>query len=73
MEEYFQYLLKFILVMAMEISSAKFSELTINDVSDLLLECLERSGEPYARALLKGKDRDGNVYDLVVCLMEGKR
>ena len=57
----------------MEISSAKFSELTINDVSDLLLECLERSGEPYARALLKGKDRDGNVYDLVVCLMEGKR
>ena len=47
----------------MEISSAKFSELTIND----------GSGEPYARALLKGTDRDGNVYDLVVCLMEGKR
>ena len=56
----------------MEISSAKFSKLTINQVSDLLLECLERSGEPYARALLKGTDRDGNVYDLVVCLMEGK-
>ena len=57
----------------MEISSAKFSELTINEVSDLLLETLSRSGEPYARALLKGTDRDGNVYDLVVCLMEGKR
>ena len=56
----------------MEISSAKFSKLTINEVSDLLLECLERSGEPYARALLKGKDRDGNVYDLIVCLCEGK-
>ena len=57
----------------MEISSAKFSELTINDVSDLLLETLSRSGEPYARALLKGTDREGNVYDLIVCLMEGKR
>ena len=57
----------------MEISSERFSELTINDVSDLLLECLERSGEPYARALLKGTDREGNVYDLIVCLMEGKR
>ena len=56
----------------MEISCERFSELTINDVSDLLLETLSRSGEPYARALLKGKDRDGNVYDLVVCLMEGK-
>ena len=59
--------------MEMEISSERFSELTINDVSDLLLECLERSGEPYARALLKGTDREGNVYDLIVCLMEGKR
>lgn len=52
----------------MEISSAKFSELTINDVSDLLLECLEKSGEPYARALLKGKDQDGNMYNLIVFL-----
>ena len=59
--------------MEMEISSERFSELTINDVSDLLLECLERSGEPYARALLKGTDREGNVYDLIVRLMEGKR
>ena len=52
----------------MEISSAKFSELTINDVSDLLLETLSRSGEPYARALLKGKDQDGNMYNLIVFL-----
>ena len=56
----------------MKISSEKFSELTINDVSDLLLECLTESGEPYARALLKGKDQAGNVYDLIVCLREGK-
>jgi len=53
----------------MEISSAKFSELTINDVSDLLLETLSRSGEPYAWALLKGKDRDGRMYSLKVELI----
>ena len=52
----------------MEISCERFSELTINDVSDLLLETLSKSGEPYARALLKGKDREGNLYNLIVFL-----
>ena len=45
----------------MEISSAEFSELTINQVSDLLLEVMNESGEACSKALLKGKDRDGNA------------
>ena len=52
----------------MEISSARFSELTINDVSDLLLEVMSESGEACSKALLKGKDRDGNLYNLIVFL-----
>ena len=52
----------------MEISSAEFSELTINQVSDLLLEVMNESGEACSKALLKGKDRDGNLYNLIVFL-----
>jgi len=52
----------------MEISSAEFSELTINEVSDLLLEVMNESGEACSKALLKGKDQDGNLYNLIVFL-----
>ena len=52
----------------MEITSAEFSELTINQVSDLLLEVMNESGEACSKALLKGKDQDGNMYNLIVFL-----
>ena len=45
----------------MEFSSADFCKLTINDVSDLLLNDIRESGESRKGALLYGKDNDGTV------------
>jgi hypothetical protein len=52
----------------MEVSSADFMKLTINEVSDLLLEDIHSSGEDVKGALLVGKDNEGNPYRLSVIL-----
>ena len=52
----------------MEFSSADFCKLTINDVSDLLLNDIQESGENRKGALLYGKDNDGRMYKLSVVL-----
>ena len=51
-----------------EVSTADFMELTIREVSDLLLEDIDKSGEKVKGALLMGKDEDGNPYRLSVVL-----
>ena len=50
-----------------EISSADFMKLSINDVSDLLLERIE-DGQTVSYALLKGTDGDGRMFNLCVKL-----
>lgn len=51
-----------------EFSSADFMKLTINEVSDLLLEDIHSSGEDVKGALLLGRDDDGKPYRLSVVL-----
>ena len=51
-----------------EFSSADFMRLTINEVSDLLLEDILSSGEDVKGALLLGRDDDGKPYRLSVVL-----
>jgi len=48
-------------------------ELTMNEISDLLLEKLvenKKEGKYYSQALLVGKDEDGNLYKLTVMLQD---
>ena len=52
----------------MEISSRDFMKLTINEVSDLLLEQLSETGNATSNALLMGVDQDGRHYNLKVSL-----
>ena len=51
----------------MEISSAEFMKLSINDVSDLLLEQISDE-KSTSYALLKGKSDDGRMFNLCVKL-----
>ena len=51
-----------------EFSSADFMKLTINEVSDLLLQDICDSGEDVKGALLLGKDNEGKPYRLSVIL-----
>ena len=52
----------------MEINSADFCKLTLNEVSDLLLEQIADTGNASSSALLMGKDQDGRPYNLKVSL-----
>ena len=52
----------------MEFSSADFCKLTLNEVSDLLLEQLSETGNATSNALLMGVDQDGRRYNLKVSL-----
>ena len=54
--------------MMMEISCAEFSKLTLNDVSDLLLDDLDDHNRSRSAALLMGKGSDGRRYRLTVQL-----
>ena len=51
-----------------EFSSANFMELSVQDVSDMLLEDIVKSGEKRKGALLYGKDQDGRRFKLSVIL-----
>ena len=51
----------------MEFSSANFMELSVQDVSDLLMEDITKD-KKQAGALLYGKDHDGNRFKLSVIL-----
>lgn len=51
----------------MEISSADFMKLSVNDVSDLLLSDISNDKDS-AAALLCGVDQDGRKYNLSVKL-----
>lgn len=51
-----------------EFSTADFMELTIKEVSDLLLEDIDESGKKVKGALLYGRDEDSNPYRLSVVL-----
>lgn len=51
-----------------EVSTADFMELTIREVSDLLLNDIDKSGEEVKGALLMGKDEEGKPYKLSVIL-----
>ena len=52
----------------MEISSRDFCKLTLNEVSDLLLEQLSETGNATSNALLMGVDQEGRHYNLKVSL-----
>ena len=52
----------------MEISSADFMKLTVNQLSDLLLDDLNENNKEQSGALLLGKDDDGKMYKLSVVL-----
>ena len=52
----------------MEISSADFMKLTVNQLSDLLLDDLNENNKEQSGALLFGKDNDGKMYKLSVVL-----
>jgi len=52
----------------MEFTCADFSKLSLNQVSDVLLERLHEEGTVCSKALLKGKDQQGNAYNLIVFL-----
>lgn len=52
----------------MEISQADFMELTINEVSDLLLNDIHENDKEAAGALLCGVDDTGRKYCLKVTL-----
>ena len=55
-------------VMVMEFSSANFMELSVQDVSDLLMEDITED-KKQAGALLYGKDHEGKRFKLSVVLM----
>lgn len=55
------------MVMIVEISSADFMKLSINDVSDLLLERISDE-KSTSYALLKGTDGSGRMFNLCVKL-----
>ena len=55
-------------LMVMEMSSADFMKLTINEVSDLLLNDISDRQENKSGALLLGRDDDGKPYRLSVIL-----
>ena len=52
----------------MEISSCDFCKLTLNEVSDLLLNQLAETGNASSNALLMGVDDSGRRYNLKVSL-----
>ena len=52
----------------MEISSADFMKLTINQVSDLLLQDISENNKKVSGAVLHGTDDDGRMYSLYVKL-----
>ena len=52
----------------MEISSADFMKLTINEVSDLLLDDIDENNKRVSGAILHGTDNDGRMYNLYVKL-----
>ena len=52
----------------MEFNSADFMKLTINDVSDLLLNDLHENGKEQTGALLLGRDDNDRPYKLSVIL-----
>ena len=52
----------------MEISSRDFCKLTLNEVSDLLLNQMAETGNATSNALLMGVDQDGRQYNLKVSL-----
>lgn len=52
----------------MEICSRDFCKLTLNEVSDLLLNQLVETGNATSNALLMGVDQDGRRYNLKVSL-----
>ena len=52
----------------MEISSADFMKLTINQVSDLLLQDISENDKKVSGAMLHGTDDDGRMYSLYVKL-----
>ena len=52
----------------MEISSADFMKLTINQVSDLLLSEIDEDNKKVSGAVLHGTDDDGRMYSLYVKL-----
>ena len=55
--------------MVMEFSSANFMELSVQDVSDMLMEDIHSSGENVKGALLYGKNHEGKRFKLSVVLM----
>ena len=52
----------------MEISSRDFCKLTLNEVSDLLLNQMAETGNATSNALLMGVDQEGRHYNLKVSL-----
>ena len=52
----------------MEIKSADFMKLTINEVSDLLLNDISEHKKRESGAVLHGTDDDGRMYSLYVKL-----
>ena len=52
----------------MEISSRDFCKMTLNEVSDLLLNQMAETGNATSNALLMGVDQDGRHYNLKVSL-----
>lgn len=52
----------------MNISSRDFCKMTLNEVSDLLLNQLAETGNATSNALLMGVDQDGRRYNLKVSL-----
>ena len=52
----------------MNFSSADFMKLTINQVSDLLLQDISENDKRVSGAVLHGTDDDGRMYSLYVKL-----
>ena len=52
----------------MNISSRDFCKMTLNEVSDLLLNQLTETGNATSNALLMGVDQEGRHYNLKVSL-----
>ena len=52
----------------MKISSRDFCKMTLNEVSDLLLNQLAETGNATSNALLMGVDQEGRHYNLKVSL-----
>lgn len=52
----------------MKISSRDFCKMTLNEVSDLLLNQMAETGNATSNALLMGVDQEGRHYNLKVSL-----